>query len=309
MLEGKLFDIQHFAVHDGPGIRTLVFFKGCPMKCAWCCNPESHFPGNQIRYIDYRCKACFDCYEVCQYQAITKQDDSIQINFNRCFNCLEKPCLEACNHAALNLTGYSINSDQLVEIIAKDIPFYKNSGGGVTFTGGEPLAQPEFLIETLGKCKEKGIHTAIETCGYCSRSVLDEILPLTDLFLYDIKIVNALKHEQFTGKSNQEILENMEYLAGKDKPVILRFPLIPGITDTDENLGDIISLMKRLGIKEIDLEPYHSLGNAKYDELGIHNPLAGILGDSGYPAGRLKQIEKIFNEKFGFIPQKEQKEK
>jgi pyruvate formate lyase activating enzyme len=309
MLEGKLFDIQHFAVHDGPGIRTLVFFKGCPLRCSWCCNPESHSPIEQLRYVDFKCKTCFNCVKACPYQRATALPDSVKFDFPLCLNCADKPCIDACNHGALTLTGFNISSGKLAGIIAKDIAFYRNSGGGVTFTGGEPLLQPDFLAETLTECKKLDIHTAIETCGYAARSDFERILPVTDLFLFDIKIINDQKHQHFTGISNKLILGNLEFLTRQKNHIILRFPLIPGITDTDENLSDIISLMKRLGLNEIDPEPYHSLGNAKYDELGIHNPLSGILGDFGYPAERLKQIENIFNEKFGFIPQKEQKEK
>jgi pyruvate formate lyase activating enzyme len=290
MLQGKLFDIQHFGVHDGPGIRTLVFFKGCPMKCAWCCNPESQSPENQIRYVDFKCKACFNCVSTCPYQAIIPLTGSVKIDFTLCTGCEAKPCLDACNHGALNLTGYSITSDKLLGIISKDIPFYRNSGGGVTFTGGEPLSQPEFLAEILGECKKAGIHTAIETCGYCSRENLGKIIPLVDLFLFDLKIIDPEKHRHHIGNSNKIILENLAYLAATGKRIIIRFPLIPGITDTDENINDVMLLMKRLGLQEIDLEPYHSLGTPKYAELGIINPLAGILDDSGYPGEKVNEI-------------------
>ncbi|MFA6128352.1 MAG: glycyl-radical enzyme activating protein [Bacteroidales bacterium] len=296
MQEGKLFDIQHFGVHDGPGIRTLVFFKGCPMQCSWCCNPESQSPTEQMRYVAFRCKACFSCVSACPYQAIVPQDNSVLVDFSRCATCMERPCLEACNFGALNLTGYSITTEKLIGIIQKDIAFYRNSGGGVTFTGGEPLYQPVFLKEILGECKKAGIHTAIETCGYSRRTDLEDIVPLVDLFLFDIKIIDPDKHRQHTGRSNKLILDNLTCLASTDKRIILRFPLIPGMTDTAENIGDVILLMNKLGLKDIDLEPYHSLGVAKYDELGIKNPLGSILDDSGYPPVRFNEIQTLFTE-------------
>ncbi|TSA37069.1 MAG: glycyl-radical enzyme activating protein [Porphyromonadaceae bacterium] len=294
MQQGRLFDIQHFGVHDGPGIRTLVFFKGCPLRCLWCCNPESHSPDEQIRYVDFKCKACFQCVNVCPYQGITPLDESVKIDFVQCTTCLKKSCLDACNHGTLNLTGYTISAEKLIKIIGKDSAFYRNSGGGVTFTGGEPLSQPEFLGKILRKCKKAGIHTAIETCGYCSQAVLKEIIPLVDLFLFDIKIIDPEKHRKYTGKSNQLILENLTYLSTQKKRIIIRFPLIPGITDTDQNINDVILLLKKLGLVEIDLEPYHGLGIAKYEELGMEYLLHGIAGDSGYPIDRLRQIEDFF---------------
>jgi pyruvate formate lyase activating enzyme len=297
MQEGNIFDVQHFGVHDGPGIRTLVFFKGCPMSCTWCCNPESQSGEPRIRYIDFKCNACFGCLAVCPADAITPgTGTTLNIDFESCINCGPKPCLQVCNHGALTLTGYSISTEKLLGIIQKDMAFYRNSGGGVTFTGGEPMAQPEFLAEILGECKKLGIHTAIETAGYCSLADLEGILPLVDLFLFDIKIVDPDKHRQHTGRSNQLILDNLAFLASTGKTIRLRFPLIPGITDTDENINDVILLMKRLGLKDIDLEPYHNLGVAKYDEMGMNNPLAGVLDDSGYPAKRFTEIQSLFTE-------------
>jgi pyruvate formate lyase activating enzyme len=294
MMEGQLFDIQHFAVHDGPGIRTLVFLKGCPMNCAWCCNPESKSTDYQIRYIDSKCNACFGCLAVCPADAITPgSETTLEINFDACKTCISKPCIQSCNYGALTLTGYTLGPEELLEIICKDIPFFRNSGGGVTFTGGEPLMQPEFLVTLLKGCKDAGIHTAIETCGYANRADLKVISELTDLFLFDVKIIDAEKHREHTGQSNQVILENLEYLTASGSKIILRFPLIPGITDTDENVGDVIRLMERLGLKEIDLEPWHSLGVAKYGEFGIENRMAG-LPETGYQVERLYQIRQMF---------------
>jgi pyruvate formate lyase activating enzyme len=177
--------------------------------------------------------------------------------------------------------------------------FYRNSGGGVTFTGGEPLSQPEFLVDILLECKKAGIHTAVETCGYCRQADLKEIIPLVDLFLFDIKLIDPEKHRKYTGKSNQVILDNLTFLSTQKKQIIIRFPLIPGITDTDENINDVALLMKKLGLSDINLEPYHSLGNAKYNELGINFSFDGLADETGYPADRLEQIGKLFVKQLG----------
>ena len=289
-MEGTIFDIQHFAVHDGPGIRTLVFMKGCPLSCAWCCNPESRSPRPQLRYIEHNCTACYGCMAVCPAGAIYPGGEKIAIDFTACETCETKPCLDACYHGALLLTGKAIDTAKLIGIISKDIPFYRNSGGGVTFTGGEPLAQADFLLEMLKECRKNGIHTAIETCGCGDPADFGRIAPFTDLFLFDIKIVDSGLHREYTGRDNRLILENLERLAALNASITLRFPLIPGITDTNENILDVMLLMDRLGLQQIDLEPGHSLGFAKYDELGMTNPMSGKLDDTGYSPNRLDSV-------------------
>ncbi|HBB92672.1 MAG: hypothetical protein A2X22_12160 [Bacteroidetes bacterium GWF2_49_14] len=269
MSQGTLFDIQHFGVHDGPGIRTLVFMKGCPLRCSWCCNPESHSAMPQVRYIRFRCKACHRCTEACTRGAITPINGSVLINYDKCRACTSRTCLDVCYHEALNLTGYSLDAKELLTIVSKDLVFYRNSGGGVTFTGGEPLSQPDFLLESLRLCQDAGIHTAIETCGYGNPDSVKAISPHTDLFLFDIKIINPDIHLRHTGQSNDVIIRNLDYLAKEHKHIILRFPLISGITDTEENIGEIIGLMKKLNLQEIQLEPYHTLGESKYEEFGV----------------------------------------
>ncbi len=282
MHSGLLFDIQRFAVHDGPGIRTLVFMKGCPLRCTWCCNPESHLQEAQIRYIKLRCKGCHYCVAACPYGAIDPLRGSIRINFARCRECNHHPCIEACPHEALSLCGFTMSSRELVAEIARDQDFYRNSGGGVTFAGGEPLSQAGFLCETLELCKAEGIHTAIETCGYGSREKLRAIVPFTDLFLYDLKLADPSIHKVYTGKSNRMILQNLEYLSSQQKEIIIRLPLVPGMTDTMENIGGIILLMKELGFREINLEPYHALGVPKYEQFGINWPPFVVEQDPGY---------------------------
>jgi pyruvate formate lyase activating enzyme len=296
-MKGTLFDIQHFAVHDGPGIRTLVFLKGCPLRCEWCCNPESQTSARQVRYISFRCRGCHTCAKICPKNAITELEGSVNIDFAQCRNCTDKPCLDACCREALNLTGYEMDSAELLGIIEKDKAFYRNSGGGVTFTGGEPVSQPAFLLEMLKLCKESGIHTAIETCGYARTEEFERILPFTDLFLFDLKLIDPLEHLKHTGQPNDLILKNLSYLSHQShqsqqpqqpqpkSQIIVRFPVIPGITDTQHNLNGIIDLMKELGLTEIHLEPYHTLGLAKYEEFGIPQNSAQI------PDVKLSEIE------------------
>jgi pyruvate formate lyase activating enzyme len=274
--EGLIFDIQHFAVHDGPGIRTLVFFKGCPLSCEWCCNPESQSFKSQLRYIQFKCKNCFSCIDSCPYGAITEESDNLVIDFARCSFCRDKKCTFACNHDALITTGEKYSVEKLLSVLKKDIDFYKNSGGGVTFSGGEPLSQPDFLLKVLRECKKSGIHTAIETCGFSNKRVFRDIMEYTDLFLFDLKLVNNIKHLKHTGKPNDAILSNLEYIAKSGAEIILRVPLIRGINDDENNLTLIADIAKNLNIKNINIEPYHSLGEDKYPEFGIESKLKSV---------------------------------
>jgi pyruvate formate lyase activating enzyme len=267
--EGLIFDIQHFAVHDGPGIRTLVFLKGCPLSCEWCCNPESQSFQPQLRYIEFKCKKCFKCIDSCHFSSISKADDQLNIDFPKCSLCRDKSCTETCNHGALTITGEKYSVDKLVGIIRKDIDFYKNSGGGVTFSGGEPLSQPKFLVEVLKECKKLNIHTAIETCGFANKQVIKDVIEYTDLFLFDVKIINNVKHFKHTGKPNDIILSNLEFISKSGKKIILRVPLIQGINDDNDNMEGILKLAKKLNINDINIEPYHSLGEDKYSEFGM----------------------------------------
>ena len=290
-MKGTITAIQHYAVHDGPGIRTLVFLKGCPLRCAWCCNPESQSPVSQLRYISFTCKGCLRCLAVCPVQAVTCLSGRISREFEKCRDCHDKPCIGACPSDALSLTGYDIECADLLDTVARDIPFYRNSGGGVTFSGGEPFQQPEFLLEILKRCREAGIHTAIETCGWTTEPVLREAIPLTNLFLFDLKIINPDLHLRYTGKPVDRILNNLSVLASGHPDVIIRFPLVPGITDTRENLDDIIRIMKLNRLTRIDLEPYHTLGTDKYEEHGMSYDLQGL---QLYEPGRVEQIRAYF---------------
>jgi pyruvate formate lyase activating enzyme len=275
-MTGNILNIQHYAVHDGPGIRTLVFFKGCPLRCAWCCNPESQQFRSQLRYIPYRCKACLECAPFCPYGSVTSENGIIKRSFTHCYSCETKPCIDHCMADAVSLSGREYTVEELTRKVAADIDFYRNSGGGVTFSGGEPFAQAEFLIAMLQSCKALGIHTAIETCGWAGRNDLRRAMPFTDLFLFDLKLIDPEEHYEYTGKHVQPILDNLEFLTREGANIVIRFPLVPGITNTQSNLSAIAAVMQSNKLKHIVLEPYHTLGSDKYGEHGLSNSLAAL---------------------------------
>lgn len=267
LIRGVIFDIKRYAIHDGPGIRTTIFMKGCPLNCWWCHNPEGISPKPEIMYFEYKCIHCHTCAKVCPQKAITFDENDVQhINRELCDGC--GICAKFCPPNALRLVGRVISLEELISEIEKDIKFYDSSEGGVTFSGGEPLFQPEFLREALKACKERYIHTAVDTSGYASTEVVASILPYTDLFLYDIKLFDEREHILYTGVSNKPIKKNLVFLVENKANIILRFPIIPGITDTKHNVKGWVDFLQNLeGLHEIDLLPYHDVGE-KYHRLG-----------------------------------------
>ena len=272
---GYIFDIKRYAIHDGPGIRTTVFFKGCPLSCSWCANPEGQRSSREFIFWPDRCLACDACIDACKKHAIVKENGNLRkINESRCDLCGD--CVQECYSEALQTIGREIGVEELVKEIEKDEDFYLESGGGVTFSGGEPFSQPEFLHEMLMACKSRNIHTAIDTCGYVSWDTLKKTISYVDLFLYDIKLMDERKHKEFTGASNKLILSNLQKLV-KVHQVIVRVPLIPDINnglDSIEQLAEF--LLKLRKIREIDLLPYHKLGVSKYKLLGRKYALEDI---------------------------------
>lgn len=268
MVEGMIFDIKRYAIHDGPGIRTTVFFKGCPLNCWWCHNPEGISPKPELMYFEFKCIHCHTCIKICPENAITFDENGIQhINRGKCNGC--GICSNACPTNALRLVGRIITIEELMVEVCKDIQLYDNSNGGVTFSGGEPLFQPLFLKEALKACKDHYIHTALDTSGYGSREVLKSIMPNVDLFLYDIKLANEREHEEYTGVSNKIIKGNLKFLVenGRAEDIILRFPVIPEITDTEYNVKEWVKFLSNLtGLREIDLLPFHDVSE-KYRRL------------------------------------------
>jgi pyruvate formate lyase activating enzyme len=273
MAKGILFDIQPWAVHDGPGIRTLVFLKGCPLACKWCCNPESQAFGPDLRFEGWRCLHCLACMHACPSGAITGVDGTPVPDREACVPCDTFDCVGACPGTALRKVGRVWEALDVVAEVARDLDFFRNSGGGVTFSGGEPLAQPEFLLAMLRACREQGISTALETCGHASPEDLEAVAPWVDLFLFDLKVMDPARHEALTGRDNGVILRNLAWLAARDPDrVVVRHAVIPGLTDDAANHAAIADFMTAHGLARLDLEPYHPLGVPKYEGLGLACP-------------------------------------
>lgn len=266
-VKGKIYNIMKYSIHDGPGIRTTVFLKGCPLQCWWCHNPESQEMEEELILFPNRCICCGACINTCRQDAIKKVDERIITNRSMCNNC--GLCVEECYTNAREIAGRSVTVDEVISEILKDKDFYQQSGGGVTISGGEPLMQMEFLIPLLERLRELGIHRAIDTCGYVSKEKLQRVIELTDLFLYDLKFMDSERHEKYTGVPNDLILENVKLLSSLDKDIIIRIPIIPGVNDDKE---DILAFSKFINdlpkVKGVNLLPYHKIGKEKYHRLG-----------------------------------------
>ncbi|NVM04080.1 MAG: glycyl-radical enzyme activating protein [Candidatus Helarchaeota archaeon] len=285
---GTIFNIQRYSIHDGPGIRTLVFFKGCPLRCLWCSNPESQNKYPEILFSSVKCIGCGKCAEVCPEDAIIKSDDK-RINRDKCNLCLK--CIETCYAEALEVAGKKMTVEEVIKEVEKDRPFYEKSGGGITVSGGEPLMQPKFLKELLKECKNRGINTAIETCGYVNWTTFNEVLEYIDLILFDLKHSDSNNHEELTGKNNNIIIENIKKISDLKKPMIIRFPLIPGCNDSIENIKRIGEFVKILdGVNEINIIPFHRLGESKYEKLDMKWTMHDVKPPE---KDRLDEIKKI----------------
>jgi pyruvate formate lyase activating enzyme len=266
-LQGLIFDIRKFSLHDGPGIRTTVFFKGCPLSCWWCHNPESQSAGREVMLWEARCVRCGECAKACPIEAIDAEEGRFVTDREVCIVCQQ--CMDACASEARALVGEKFTVDQVMEQIERDVAFFEESGGGVTFSGGEPMVQRSFLRELLMACKAKEIHTAVDTSGYTPWEALHSIMPYTDLFLYDIKLFEDSRHRHYTGVPNGLILHNLQALANHGARIWVRVPVIPGINDDAENLEAIAQFVSGLpAVERIDLLPYHGSAAGKYARLG-----------------------------------------
>lgn len=268
-----IFNIQHYSLHDGPGIRTVVFFKGCPMRCSWCCNPESQSFKREISYSSAGCigkAACGFCKEECPQGAISfgGRAGRAQVDFSRCSGCLS--CALACPARALKVEGREYETEEILDIVQKDQAFYKRGGGGLTVSGGEALAQPRALLSLLGGARKRYLHTAMESCGQADYEILHEAAYYLDFLYYDIKTLDDEKHRSFTLCGNKRILENIKRLIRDypDLPVIIRTPVIPGFNDTKKELEEISAFAKGTGCAGHELLAYHSFGKGKYASLG-----------------------------------------
>lgn len=265
MTTGIIFNIMKYSVHDGPGIRNTVFLKGCPLNCWWCHNPESQCSEPELMIWDSKCISCGDCFGACPNQAIACAGDNVR-NDKTCTAC--GTCAAVCHSGARVIAGRFVTASEVMTDIEKDIIFYDQSGGGVTFSGGEPLMQPEFLEELLMLCRKKYIHTTVDTTGYAETETLLRISKLTDLFLYDLKIMDEDRHIKFTGVSNTLILNNVRELSKCHGAIHIRFPLIPGINDDQDNVTKIGEFTATLqGVSNIHIIPYQHMGVDKYHRL------------------------------------------
>jgi len=265
--KGIIFDIKRYAIHDGPGIRTTAFFKGCPLRCLWCCNPESYKMNPEIIYTESRCIHCGSCQMVCPNNAIKISKSKLEIIRENCNGC--GICTIECPANALELSGKPYSVKELLAEVEKDSTFYYKSEGGITVSGGECTMQSEFLLSFLKKCKENYLHVTLDTCGFVEWNIFKKIIEYVDLVLFDVKIINEEKHIKYTGKSNKLILENLNKLSKIGIPVIIRIPLIPGFNDSEKEISAIADIVSKLkNIQEVNILPYHRLGESKHTRLG-----------------------------------------
>ena len=272
---GIIFDIKRYAVHDGPGIRTTVFLKGCPLDCRWCHNPEAKSGGFELSYKESRCLKCGDCTPVCPQKALSL-NSRLHVDRAKCIVCGD--CAEACPAEALEKIGREATVEEVMKEIEKDRVFFEESGGGVTFSGGEPLMQPRFLEALLQACRGRDIPVCLDTCGQAPWAVIDRIRPLVDIFLYDLKSVNPDQHIKETSVSNELILDNLRKLAEAGQSIIIRIPLIPGFNDKPEELREMGEFIKALpGVNEISLLPFHDIAREKYLRLDRPSPMDDLI--------------------------------
>ncbi|MCR4719350.1 MAG: glycyl-radical enzyme activating protein [Firmicutes bacterium] len=287
-MKARIFEIKRFAVHDGDGIRTTVFFKGCPLKCLWCHNPEGIGFESRLAYYKHKCMLCRECVKICPQNA-HKIENGIHIfERDKCLSCGK--CADVCLANALIFYGKEVDIEELVPILLEDRDFYENSGGGVTLSGGECLCQADFCAELLKRLKNEGIDTAADTCGFVTREAIDKVMPYTDIFLYDVKAFDEDVHIKCTGHSNKQILENLKYIDACGKKIEVRVPFIP-----EYNSGQIEKIAEFLkglqNITKVRVLPYHNFAGSKYESLDMENTLPKKLPDEA----EIKKAEELLD--------------
>ena len=268
-MTGTVFNIERFSVHDGPGIRTVVFLKGCPLSCRWCHNPEGISPSPEIRYVKNKCMSCHSCESVCQNGCNVFADGVHELRRESCSSC--GICAEVCLTGALTVTGKEYTVEEVIEKVLADRAFYGDKGG-MTLSGGEPLMQADFAVALLRSAKENGIHTAVETSGFCPSDILLSAAQYTDVFLYDCKTTDRETHKKYTGVYPDLIGSNLRLLSSIGANIVLRCPIIPTVNDSEKHFDSLAALANELdGIKEIHIEPYNPLSDAKNEQYGKNN--------------------------------------
>ena len=289
--EGAIVDLKRFAVHDGPGIRTTLFLKGCPLSCIWCHNPESIRREPELGLLHNKCVLCGECAKVCPEQCHSFAEGTHRIDRSKCIACGK--CVSACLHDALILYGRRLSAEEAARLILEDRAFYESSNGGATVSGGEPLLQSEFCAELFRLLKREGVHCAVDTCGNVPWSAFERVLPLTDLFLYDFKEIDSEKHRAFTGAPNGRILEHLKRLSGCGVPIEIRMPLVPEYNMSDSDLTGAGEFLSGLGnITAVRLLAYHSLARSKYDSVGHADTMPDVPAPS---AEEMEYAERILS--------------
>jgi pyruvate formate lyase activating enzyme len=290
-VEATVTNIQRYCIHDGPGVRSTVFLKGCPLRCPWCANPECLTAFPQLGFIQVLCNVCGICVASCPEGAITADSESgaISIDRARCSNCGK--CIEVCYRGALKMYGCRMSVAEVFEEVVHDRPIYLRSGGGVTVSGGEPLLQHHFITALFKLARQAGMHTALETSLCVSPRILKEVLNCTDYVMFDLKLMDASSHHEVTGKANGPILKNIELLASSGLPVLPRMPLVPGVNDSEENIRATAQFLTSIGLPVIELMPYHRFASGKYAALGMPYTMADVGPPSG---GKIREVKELF---------------
>lgn len=286
MAAGVITRLQRMSIHDGPGIRTTLFLKGCNLRCAWCHNPETWSRGLQIERIAGRCIACGACQEVCPSGAVRREEGVVGFDRALCRACGR--CADACPARAMNRVGRTVTAAEAMREIAHDVPFFEESGGGVTLSGGEPLLQPAFVREVLAQCRARGIATAVETNLCVPEERIVELLPLVDLWMCDLKLADDERHRRWTGASNARTIANLRLLGAHRAPLVVRTPVVPDVNDNPAEIGAICTLLRGIdSLLYYELLGFHTLAGDKFTGLGIPNPMPGA---EALPPGRLERL-------------------
>lgn len=287
-MKAKVFDIQRYSIHDGRGIRTVVFLMGCPLRCKWCANPESWEDKPLLFYVKSRCIGCRTCVAACPNHEMAAEADHVRVCRENCSG--EYAWVQDCPTGALGVKGKEMEVSEVLEEIRKDKVFYDRSGGGVTFSGGEPLLHKDFVLELLKACKAEGIQTAVETTGFIKEEDLLQVQPFTDLFLYDIKSMDTEVHRRWTGQGNEQILGNLRALAKTGAQIMVRTPVIPGVNDTEEDICEIMDFLEECGIRKYGILPFHQYGSGKYEAAGIPYALSGLQPPDEDYVGQISEL-------------------